>query len=74
VDKMSIEQQVQLLPFSNSFHYLVEQVIKKYHPPPISKPESPRQLQMGRKSTTQELDFFQKLQENIWPENKDHDV
>jgi hypothetical protein len=25
---MSIEQQVQLVPFSNSFHYLVEQVIK----------------------------------------------
>jgi hypothetical protein len=28
VDKMSIEQQVQLVPFSNSLHYLVEQVIK----------------------------------------------
>jgi hypothetical protein len=28
VDKMSIEHQVQLVPFSNSLHYLVEQVIK----------------------------------------------
>ena len=73
---MSIEQQVQLVPFSNSFHYLVEQVIKNITLRRSANQNPLDSCKWGEKAHDHgnRARFFQKLQENIWPKNKDHDV